>query len=110
MRGYIMRKLLINRRTDLGDNKELVICLWKVDKSNYFPEGLEFACQFLYLKDSRYVQVARIDNQLHKGRPGTHIHILRREKVEWTNISFKEAEAEIEKIGERVIRNIIERI
>ena len=59
--------------------------LWKVDKDENFPNGLEFAYQFLHSKNNKWIQVVRIDNQLHEGKPGTHIHTLNREKVEWEN-------------------------
>ena len=55
--------------------------LYNVDKSGDFPDGLEFTYQFLYFKGDKWIQVARIDNQLHGGKPGVHIHILKREKV-----------------------------
>jgi len=87
-----------------------VLKLTKVGKDENFPEGLEFAVQYLYFKDDQWVQIARIDNQMHESRPGTHIHILKRKKVEWTDMSFDDAKDEIMKIGDRVIKNIVDKI
>jgi len=93
----------------IDENKRIVLKLIKVDKDKHFPEGLEFAVQYLYLKDE-WIQIARIDNQLHEGKAGVHIHILKRDKVEWTDMSFNEAREKIIEIGENVIKNIVDRI
>ena len=105
-----MRKTLTDQELLLANNKRLIKRLWKIDKSENFPHGLEFVYQFLYLKDDKWIQVARIDNQLHEGKPGSHIHILRRENVLWERLTFEDAEDRIIEIGESVIKNIINRI
>ncbi|MBI2139071.1 hypothetical protein HYU13_05760 [Candidatus Woesearchaeota archaeon] len=66
-----MRQAIINQDIPLAIDKRLIKKLWKVEKSEQFPDGLEFAYQYLYFKGDGWVQVARIDNQLHEGRPGT---------------------------------------
>ena len=105
-----MRQTIIDQDISLAEDKRLVKRLFKVDKSNGFPNGLEFAYQFLYFKDNKWIQVARIDNQLHSGKPGTHIHTLKRERVDWVNLSFEEAEQNILELGESIIKNIINKI
>ena len=45
------------------------------------------------------MQIARIDNQLHKRKPGVHIHT--KNKVRWENMSFEEAEKTILEIGKK---------
>ena len=102
-----MRKLIIDQDLLLAEDKRLIKRLWKVQKSSYFPDGLEFVYQFLYFKDNEWIRVARIDNQLHEGKPGSHIHILKRAKVIWEYLSFEQAEDKIIEIGEGVIKNII---
>ena len=102
-----MRTAIIDQDIPLAEDKRLVKRLYKVDKSGDFPNGLEFAYQFLYFKGDKWIQVARIDNQLHSGRSGTHIHSLKREKVEWRNFTFEEAEKKIIEMGENIIKNII---
>jgi len=105
-----MRAAIIDQDIPLAGDKRRIKRLYKVDKSDDFPDGLEFAHQFLYFKNDKWIQVARIDNQLHHGKPGTHIHTLKREKVEWVNLTFEEAEEKIIKMGEGIIKNIINRI
>lgn len=102
-----MRETVIDQDIPLAEDKRLVKRLWKVDKNDDFPDGLEFAYQFLYLKEGEWIQVARIDNQLHEGKVGVHIHILKREKVEWEYLTFEQAEERILELGESVIKNII---
>ena len=105
-----MRATIIDQDIPLAEDKRLVKRLYKVDKSGDFPDGLEFAYQFLYFKDNKWIQVARIDNQLHSGKPGVHIHTLKREKVQWIDLTFEEAEDKIIEMGESIIKNIINRI
>jgi hypothetical protein len=97
-----MRETIIDQDIPLAEDKRLVKRLWKVDKSESFPDGLEFAFQFLYLK-GEWMQIARIDNQMHEDKPGVHIHVLNR-KVTWVNLSFEEAEEKIIEIGESAIK------
>ena len=104
-----MRVTIIDQDIPLAENKRLIKRLYKVDKSEDFPEGLEFAYQFLYFKGDKWIQVSRIDNQLHGGKPGVHIHTLKREKVEWKNLTFEESEEKIIELGENIIKNIINR-
>ena len=102
-----MRTTIIDQDIPLAEDKRLIKRLYKVRKSDDFPDGLEFAYQFLYFKNDKWIQVARIDNQLHEGRQGAHIHILHRDKVQWTNLTFEKAEEKVIEVGESVIKNII---
>ncbi len=105
-----MRQAIIDQDILLALDERLIKRLWKVDKTEYFPDGLEFAFQYLYFDGNGWVQVARIDNQLHRGKPGTHIHILKREKVSWEQMAFEEAEKRIIEIGKSIIKNIIAKV
>tara|TARA_B100000315_G_scaffold255953_1_gene300677 strand:+ start:971 stop:1291 length:321 start_codon:yes stop_codon:yes gene_type:complete len=102
-----MREIVYEDDFLIGEKKRIVLKLLKVEKDDNFPEGLEFAIQYLYLKDDEWIQIVRIDNQLHEGKSGIHTHVLKRNKVEWVDISFKEAKEKIIEIGEGVIKNII---
>lgn len=97
-----MRKILIDQDTPIEENVRLIKRLWKVNKNRNFPHGLEFAFQLLHFKNSEWIQIARIDNQMHEGSPGTHIHILGRKKVKWEDIKFQNAEQRIIEIGRRL--------
>ena len=105
-----MRKIAVDGEKDLGENKRLVRKLWKVTADEEFPNEEEFVLQLLYLKDGKWIRVVRIDNKMHEGKSGVHIHILKRDKVLWQEMSFEEADKRIIEIGEGVIRNIINRI
>lgn len=100
-----MRKTLVEEDILLAEGIRLIRRLWKVKKDRNFPQGLEFAFQLLHFKNSRWIQIARIDNQMHEGSPGTHIHILGRKKVKWEDIRFQDAEQRIIEIGKRMIKN-----
>ena len=45
-----MREIVIDQDIPLGEDKRLIKRLWKVDKTDDFPDGLEFAYQFLCTK------------------------------------------------------------
>ena len=105
-----MREIVFEDDFFIGDRRRIVLKLLKVKKSDNFPTGLEFAVQYLYFKNDEWRQIARIDNQLHEGKAGTHIHILRREKVEHVDIDFNEAREKIIELGEGVIKNIFDKI
>ena len=105
-----MRATIIDQDIPLAEDKRLVKRLYKVDKSGDFPDGLEFAYQFLYFKGNKWIQIARIDNQLHEGKLGVHMHTLKRTKVAWIKLTFEEAEERILEIGESIIKNIINKI
>jgi hypothetical protein len=102
----IVKELIYEDDFLISEEKRIALKLIKVSKDEHFPAGIEFAVQYLYFKDGEWIQVARIDNQLHEGRPGVHIHILKREKVEWANISFSEAKEKIIELGEEVIKSM----
>lgn len=105
-----MRATIIDQDIPLAEDKRLIKRLYKVNKSDDFPDGLEFAYQFLYFKEDKWIQVARIDNQLHSGRPGAHIHTIKREKVQWVDLTFEEAEEKILEMGESIIKSIVNRV
>ncbi|MFC1691096.1 hypothetical protein ACFL0W_02840 [Nanoarchaeota archaeon] len=105
-----MRKKKFDGDVYIGEGKRLIVKVTKVIKDENFPEGIEFSLQYIYHKNNEWHQIVRIDNLFHEGRPGTHIHILKRKKVEWINLSFSEAKKRIIELGDNIIKNIIERL
>ena len=99
----MIREVIYQRDFLLEENKRIVLKLIKVKKDQNFPKGIEFAIQYLYFNNNKWVQIARIDNQLHKGKAGTHIHIINK-RVKRKNLTFQEARKEIIKIAERAIK------
>ena len=49
-----MRAAIIDQDIPLAEDKRLIKRLYKVDKSDDFPDGLEFAYQFLYVKNTSH--------------------------------------------------------
>jgi hypothetical protein len=103
MRGYIVRKTIYEEDRMVGEKRRRITKAVKVDKNENFPDGIEFAIQYLYY-DNEWKQIARIDNQLHEGKPGTHIHTLNNKEVKRVEMNFNQAKEEIIKIGERIIK------
>jgi hypothetical protein len=100
-----MKQLILSESLDYW-NKRIIRRLWKVDKSQSYPAGLEFSNQYIYKKEDTWIQVARIDNQLHGGKPGVHIHFYGKEEVKWEEMTFEEAKERIFEIGERIIKEL----
>ena len=96
-----MGKLRVNEDFPIQGNMRIIRKMWKVLKSNNFPDGIEFAIQLLTYKEGKWLQIARIDNQLHQGKPGSHIHIG--DRIVWENLTFEEAEEKIHAISKRMI-------
>jgi hypothetical protein len=67
--------------------------------SEMFPEGREFAFQLLFFRDSDWRQLVRIDNQMHRGRPGVHVH--KGGRVIWQHMTLSEAERYMEDLVTR---------
>ncbi len=106
--GLYMRKEIINDDIFDGENRRLIRKAWKVEKSENYPHGHEFAYQYLFNKDGEWLQVVRIDNQLHEGRPGAHIHKYRHEIVEWQDIPLHQVEQRLKEIAEIIIRSVFQ--
>jgi hypothetical protein len=101
-----MRQTILDQDIILAEDKRLIKRLWKVDVSKEFPIGLEFAYQFLYFSKNEWIQIVRIDNQLHKGKSGVHIHTLNSEEVQWTEMGFEESEITIIKLANKIIEGV----
>ena len=85
----MIHKVLKDSDRPLGHRYRLIERIWKVEKSDRHPEGVEFTFQLLRKTDDGWIHALRIDNQLHEGKPGVHIH--RSGYVEWKDMSIKEA-------------------
>ena len=72
-----MRKKILDMEWVVGKRRKIIEKVWKVTKSDDYPQGNVFSFQFLYEKEDRWIQIARIDNMMHEGKPVAHIHILK---------------------------------
>jgi len=87
----------------IEENLRIVKRLWKVDKTSDFPQGQEFSIQLLQQLAGYWIQIARIDNQKHKRKPGVHIHKLNGFVI-WEDMTFKEAVKRISNIAQHTRR------
>ncbi len=92
----------------IAEDTRLVIKVDKVEKTDkQYPDKLMFAIQYLYFKDGKWIQIARIDNSDHEGRREPHIHRLGRIDVEFRNITPEEAQEKVIEIGDRIKKDFI---
>jgi len=91
----------------LAEDRRLIIRMYEVEKSIYFPTGIKFAFQYLFSKDNKWIEVARVDNYEHDPkRTGSHVHKLGTSKVEFKEIAPKEAEEYIIGLAEDIIKKL----
>ena len=97
----------------ISENKRIVLKLIKIEKSNNFPTGLEFTVQYLYFKNNEWIQIVRIDNQLHEGKPGTHVNVVEGGKIvlmEVEKVTFENLKGKYDlytEVGTVVVDNIV---
>ena len=91
----------------LAEDRRLIIRMYQVEKSIYFPTGIKFAFQYLFSKDNKWIEVARVDNYEHDPkRTGSHVHKFGTSEVEFKEITPEEAEDYIMDLAEGVIKKI----
>lgn len=96
-------RALIDQITDhYGKNVRLITNLMKRESPEEYPEKLKWAFQMLYNDGESWIEICRIDNYLHEGKIGSHIHYSN--KLKFIDLDFREAEVEIIKIGARILR------
>ncbi|MBU0536234.1 MAG: hypothetical protein KKE20_04675 [Nanoarchaeota archaeon] len=78
-------------------DKETRIKVWKRDS--------RFSMTYLFYID-KWIDIARIDNCLHEGRIGTHIHRYRESRVEFREMTIKESMDTLKNIGKNIKEKI----
>ncbi|MEK6837401.1 MAG: hypothetical protein AABX69_02010 [Nanoarchaeota archaeon] len=100
-------KIIQDLELPLSEDRKLIIRIYKVETSIYFPTGIKFAFQYLFSKDNKWIEVARVDNYEHDAKKtGSHIHKLGASEVEFKEIPLKEAEEYTIGLAEGIIRKI----
>src|SRR3989338_5581878 len=107
MAGYMMRKIIFTDDFNLAVDRKLIRKAWKVRKSDQFPEGIIFVFQYLLWLNGRWEQMVRLDNMLHQGTPGTHIHYYKKQKVDWLPIGIQNAERIVIEKAEGITRKLM---
>lgn len=96
----MIREVIYKEDFLLEEHKRIVL---KLIKNKEYSGNIEFAIQYLYFKDNKWIQIVRIDNQFHKNKPGTHIHIINK-RTKNIDLTFQEAKQKIIKVGEKEIK------
>ena len=100
-------KVIVDLDRKIGDCRRLITRIYEVDKSESFPEGLKFACQYLFLRD-KWVEVIRVDNYEHDSkRFGVHVHKLGAENAQFIEISVDQLETYVLSAGETIIKRLM---
>lgn len=100
-------KILIDCLSEFhGENVRLVKTLMKREAPDEYPELMKWSIQMLYFNGAEWIEICRIDNYLHEGRVGSHIHSYGKDIVEWISLDFNEAKELIKEKGARIIRDI----
>ena len=81
-------KVLIDGLNEFySENVRLVKTLMKRESSEEYPKLLRWKLQMLYF-NGEWIEICRIDNYLHEGQVGSHIHANK--KVKRVELSFEE--------------------
>ena len=97
-------KILINGLDEYYSEKVRVVrTVMKRESAEEHPELIKWALQALYFHGEEWIEICRIDNYLHEGLTGSHIHIFPAE-VRRMNITYEDAREEIKKIIKRILR------
>ena len=99
-------KVTVDLDRKIGDCRRLITRIYEVDKSESFPEGAKFACQYLFFRD-KWVEVVRVDNYEHEKRFGTHVHKLGAENAQFIEISVDQLETYVLTAGETIIKRLM---
>lgn len=99
-----MKKLIDELNEFYSEDVRLVKNLMKREAVDEYPELLKWALQMLYFDGNEWIDICRIDNYLHEGQIGTHIHVYRKEQVERKMLSFQEADTLIKEISKKLLK------
>ena len=92
----------------IGEDNRLIKRLYKVEPSEFFPDGLMFALQYLWQKENEWIEVVRIDNYKHAhDKLGVHVHKFGTAEVEFKDMPFEEAGTYFIELAERIKKEIL---
>jgi len=100
-------KILIDHLSKFyGSNVRIVENLMKMASIEEYPEPMKWSVQMLYFDGENWTEICRIDNYLHGGLIGSHIHSYGKENVEWVSLNFNEAKKIVKEKGARIVKDI----
>jgi hypothetical protein len=91
-----------------GDGVKLIKTVMKREYLEEYPELIKWKLQMLYFYEDKWIELCRIDNYLHEGEKGSHIHLG--ERVIHVEMTIREAEKSIERIAARVLKEKYKKI
>ena len=98
-------KIIIDDLKEIySENIMLVKTLMKRESAEEYPEMLKWKLQMLYFDGSRWIELCRIDNYLHEGQAGSHIHVYNKDEVKRVELTFEEADGAIKKISSKILK------
>ena len=97
-------KKLIDLNIFYSEDVRLVKSLMKREAADEYPDLLKCALQMLYFDGNEWTSICRIDNYLHEGQTGAHIHFYKKEEVKRVELSFQEADKKIKEISARILQ------
>jgi len=97
-------KTLVDTKEFLSETVRLEKKLKKREKEDEFPELLKWSIQLLYFDGSSWMQICRIDNHLHEGKIGVHVHKCGVNDVKPIAADFQEAQDKVLEIGKRILK------
>ena len=101
-------KVIKDMDLTIGEGRRLIVRVYIVEKSQLFPDGIKFAIQYLFLKDSEWIEIARVDNYKHDNvKVGSHIHKLGFTEAEFRDIFPEEAEEYVVRLSESIIARLM---
>ena len=100
-------KVTLDLDRKIGNCRRLITRIYEVDKSESFPAGLKFACQYLFFRD-KWIEVIRVDNYEHGlKRFGAHVHKLGAENTQFIEMSIDQLETYVLAMGESLIKRLM---
>lgn len=99
-----MKKLIDELNEFYSEDVRLVKNVMKRESPDEYPDLLKWALQMLYFDGNKWVDICRIDNYLHEGQVGSHIHFYKEEEVKRIDLSFRDADKTIKEISKRILQ------
>lgn len=100
-----MRKIIDELNEFYDEDVRLVKNLMKRESKDEYHELLKWALQMLYFNGNEWVEICRIDNYLHEGKIGSHIHFYKKEDIHRIQLSFQEANKLIKEISKKILKD-----
>lgn len=97
-------KILIDGIEEVYQGKiRFITTIMKREKKEEFPELIKWKIQILY-SNNKWIEICRIDNYLHEGKIGSHVHQYGSSRVNWIELTVNEADRLAREISARILK------